>query len=95
MIKTQFELFSLSLISQLPCSLTELIHSPNQPVSSIGSFTGFHIGSKVSIITRLLTVMVKGLSLMTMPSREKKTAARLFSSSRYSLASSGLKGDQT
>ncbi|WAT02235.1 hypothetical protein [Rouxiella chamberiensis] len=85
-----FKRFSLFIPSQQPRSLTDLTHSLNQPDSVIGFFTG------------LLTVMVSGLSFMTMPPREKKRAARLInnlstlvSSLRYSLAQLGLKGDQT
>ncbi|WP_071988418.1 hypothetical protein [Serratia sp. M24T3] len=85
-----FKFFSLSKTSQRPRSLTDLKLSLNEPNSSIGFFTG------------LLTVMVSGLSISTMPPRENKWRNRLFdnpgtlfTSSRYSLAQLGLKGDQT
>lgn len=85
-----FKLCSLSKTSQRPRSLTDLTLSLNEPNSSIGFFTG------------LLTVMVSGLSNTTMPPRENKWRTRLinnrhslFTSSRYSLAQLGLKGDQT
>ncbi|KAB7896954.1 hypothetical protein GA565_13700 [Rouxiella sp. S1S-2] len=88
-IRVLFNLISVSKTSHRPRSLTDLTLSLNEPNSSIGFFTG------------LLTVMVSGLSFMTMPPREKKWRSRLvinrlhfISSSRYSLAQLGLKGDQ-
>jgi hypothetical protein len=81
--------FSFSTTAQLPCSLTDLKLSLNAAYFSCGFSTG------------LLTVKVSGLSLMAMPPRENKWSSRLFinlmslfSSSRYSSAHLGLKGDQ-
>jgi len=86
-----------SSTQQQLCSLTDSLSLKtestfNTSANSTGSYSGKFI------------VRVSGLSLstiLTMPPREKKTAERLlfnhsglFSSSRYSLASLGLKGDQ-
>ena len=89
-------LSSLMFLStqQQPCSLTDS--------SSPKSGRLFHTGANsIGFNSGNFIVRVSGLSLLTMPLREKKTARRLFlnqwdrfSSSRYSLASIGLKGDQ-
>ena len=76
----------------LPSSLTDPLTVDENDVNIIGFYSGNFI------------IWVSGLSLLTilaMPPREQKTAKKLpvnlfgfFSSSRYSLASLGLKGDQ-
>ena len=87
--------------TQQPCSLTDS-SSPKSGrlLNTSAKCTGFNSGNFI--------VRGSGLSFstliserVTMPPREKKTAGRLFyyhsgrfSSSRYSLASIGLKGDQ-
>ena len=78
-----------SSTGQQPCSLTDPSHCVKTHAKSIGFSSGNFI------------VRVSGLSLLTMPPCEQKTARRLFhnhfglfSSSRYSLALLGLKGDQ-
>jgi len=75
-----------------PCSLTDPVNVYQNDVNITGFYSGIFI------------VWVSGLSLLTlltMPPREQKTTKRLsvnpfgfFSSSRYSLAPLGLKGDQ-
>lgn len=81
------QMFSSTL--QQPCSLTDLLITAKTHAKSIGYYSGNFI------------VWVSGLSLLTMPPCEQKAAKRLlpnrfglFSSSRYSLALLGLKGDQ-
>ncbi len=72
-----------------PCCLTDRLFVGENDVN----ITGFYSGRFI--------VWVSGLSLLTMPPREQKTTQRVsvnsfrfFSSSRYSLAPLGLKGDQ-
>lgn len=92
-------LFLLNFSSTLhqPCSLTD--------PSSLKSGRRLNTQAKsIGFYPDNVIVRVSGLSLlikMTMPPREKKIASRFlnnqpgqFSSSRYSLASLGLKGDQ-
>ncbi|PKE30910.1 hypothetical protein CWS43_09510 [Rahnella sp. AA] len=78
-----------SSTKQQPCSLTDSFTFVKTHAKRTGSYSGNSI------------VRVSGLSLLTMPPCEQKTAKRLlrnhfglFSSSRYSLALLGLKGDQ-
>ncbi|MFU2317641.1 hypothetical protein [Rahnella sp. PCH160] len=90
-------LLKLSSTLQQPCSLTDSFI----PFKKTAKRNGFYSGN--------FTVRVSGLSLstglfstdMTMPPCEQKAAKRLslnrfglFSSSRYSMAVLGLKGDQ-
>jgi len=86
--------------TQQPCSLTDS-SSPKSGrlLNTSAKCTGFNSGNFIVRVSGLSLLTFS--SLLTMPLREKKTARRLFlnqwdrfSSSRYSLASIGLKGDQ-
>ena len=89
-----------SSTQQQPCSLTDSSSPKSGRLFHTGANSiGFNSGNFIVRVSGLSLLTFS--SLLTMPLREKKTARRLFlnqwdrfSSSRYSLASIGLKGDQ-
>ena len=102
---TSFSVYSYLFTKTSPstqqlCSLTDSSSPKSGRLFHTGANSiGFNSGNFIVRVSGLSLLTFS--SLLTMPLREKKTARRLFlnqwdrfSSSRYSLASIGLKGDQ-